>query len=81
MMEFVKLNFKILKELKVRGFNALRSRSDVDSADPSWVPDRIDINFASYSYVKTELNNFLVIENALQNADEAELTGMVFLER
>jgi hypothetical protein len=80
-MEFVKLNYKILKELKVKGFNALRSRADVDSNDPSWVPDRIDIKFASYSYVKTEFNNFLVIENVLQNADEVELTGMVFLER
>ncbi|MFD2968604.1 hypothetical protein [Sphingobacterium bambusae] len=81
MMEFVKLNYKVLRELKGKGYNALRSCSEMNSIDPSWVPDKIDVDFTSYSYIKTDLNQFLVIENALQYVAEVELSGMVFLER
>ena len=80
MMEFVKLNYKVLTDLKVKGYNALRARSDINSADPSWIPDQIDIKCAAYSYIKTDLNHFLVIENVLEHVAEVELIGMVFVE-
>ncbi|GHE30993.1 hypothetical protein [Sphingobacterium griseoflavum] len=81
MMQFVRLNYKVLRELKSKGYNALRSCSDAHSVDPSWVPDEIHIDFRSYAYVKTEVNQFLVIENVLQHVAEVDLSGMVFLER
>ncbi|HLS94000.1 hypothetical protein BC792_10384 [Sphingobacterium allocomposti] len=81
MMQFVKLNHKVLIDLKVKGYNALRSRIDTNSNDPSWIPDRIDIQFSSYSYIKLGRNQFLLIENVLENVEENELTGMVFIEK
>lgn len=80
-MEFVKLDYKVLAELKVKGYNALRARSDVNRTDLSWVPDEVDVKCTPYSYIKTEFIHFLLIENVLAHATEMELTGMVFLEK
>lgn len=80
-MKFVRLDYKVLSDLKIKGYNALRSRLDMDSSDPSWVPDSIDVKFDAYSYIQVGQNNFLLIDSALQHVAEAELAGMVFLER
>lgn len=80
-MQFVKLDRKVLFDLKIKGYNALRSRVDTNRDDPSWVPDRIDIKFSSYSYIKLGRNQFLLIENALEHVQEGELSGMVFMDK
>ncbi|NQD71786.1 hypothetical protein HP439_13745 [Sphingobacterium shayense] len=80
MMGFVKLSREVLVELRTKGYNALRSCDHDGNNDPSWVPDQLGKKFVEFSYIKIGRHQFMLIENALVNYDEARFTGMVFIE-
>lgn len=86
MIGFVKLSIPILYELRDLGFNILRSASEVGHPDPSWVPDRVnlDIYFDPYNskiyrnrmpLIKRQI---LFIDDAITSNNYENLKGHVF---
>lgn len=87
-MQFVKLSHAVLLELKEKGYNILRSPSLLTNKDPTYFPDTVDLEkffdldsdeIARISVPMQELH-LLVIDDALKNIDDEQLTGMVWME-
>ena len=85
---FVKLRHPILMKLKMRGYNVLCSTSPLSSENPTWIPDKIDLQMfldldssalAELSVPLYEIH-FLVIDDALNNIRNEDLFGDVLLE-
>jgi hypothetical protein len=86
-MKFVPLSRVILLELKRNGYNILTSKNTVDDENPTWypltVPDVDDYLLTldcKESIDPMEEQALLVIEDALDNIDEVQLQGEVFIE-
>ena len=87
-MQFVKLSHAVLLELKEQGYNILLSPSPLTNDDPTYFPDTVDLEkffdldsdeIARISVPMQELH-LLVIDDALKNIDDEQLTGMVWME-
>lgn len=86
MIGFVKLSIPILHELRDLGFNILRSASEVGHPDPSWVPDRVNLDIYIDPYNSKIYHNrmpfikkhVLFIDDAIINNDHENLKGHVF---
>lgn len=79
-MKFVKVNQKVLLSLKKQGFNILRSNSPMTEENPTWIPDKFDLD--SYEVAKRNIplqeTWLLIIEEGLKERDE-DLFGDVML--
>ncbi len=86
-MQFVKLTHYVLRSLRDKGYNILRSTSPLSSENPSWYPDTVDLddfmhwenNEFRLLNVPLEEKHLLVIEDALKNIDEGDLIGEVWV--
>ena len=86
-MKFVKLNHMVLQYLKDNGFNILTSVSPLESENPSWVPDKVDlVDFFDVCSIQIERRSvpveelhLLVIDDALKNILNKDLIGQVFV--
>ncbi|MGJ1499637.1 hypothetical protein ACR79R_20155 [Sphingobacterium spiritivorum] len=86
-MKFVKLTHSVLKDLKRKGYNLLRSVSGLDSEDPTFFPDTtdleklFDIDSEELRHINIPMNEvyLLPIDEALK-IEESELFGTVFIE-
>ena len=87
-MHFEKLTHAVLRRLKMQGYNILRSPSLLTNEDPTYFPDTVDLEkffdldsdeIARISVPMQELH-LLVIDDALKNIDDEQLTGMVWME-
>ncbi len=86
-MRFVKLTHYELRRLREQGYNILRSTSPLSSENPSWYPDTVDLdNFMHWENNEFRLLNIpfeekhlLVIQDALDNINEEDLIGEVWL--
>lgn len=87
-MQFEKLTHAVLINLKKEGYNILRSTSLLTDEDPTWYPDKVDLDLffdlgsdeiARISTPMEEIN-LLVIDDALQNIRDEDLIGMVWVE-
>lgn len=86
-MQFVKLTHSVLRELKLKGYNILRSTSKLSNDDPTWMPDTVDLD-AFFDLGSLEIEristpmeelHLLVIDDALKNIRDEDLIGSVFL--
>lgn len=83
-MEFVKLEKELLQKLRDRGYNVLVSNQPLnDDVLIYWYPERVD-DVCEYvvGLDGTPFNepNILVIQDALDNIDEGDLVGMVWVQ-
>jgi len=86
-MEFVNLSHKVLSDLKSKGYTSLRSTSDLQNENPTWIPHRdniknlmeLDNDFISKISYPLEEKHFLVIDDALKNIQDSDLIGQVLL--
>lgn len=86
-MRFVKLSKYILYKLKYQGYTTLHSVSSLDNENPTWVPFNDDIkalmdlnnDFIPKLSRPMEEIHFLVIDDALSNIEEENLTGEVLI--
>lgn len=86
-MKFVKLNHTVLQYLKDNGFNILTSVSPLESENPSWIPDKVNLTdfFDAWSMeidrrsVPVSELHLLVIDDALKNILNDDLIGQVFI--
>lgn len=87
MIGFVKLNFNTLMELKIRGYNILRSPSYLCNKNPTWIPDYVDVS-RFFELDTDEIakisgplvgKHFLLIEDALENSTNEDLIGEVLV--
>ncbi|MFD1770845.1 hypothetical protein [Sphingobacterium suaedae] len=86
-MEFVELTHSVLRRLKKSGYTVLRSVTSVSSDDPTWVPERMDVDKLMEldseemrrMSVPMEEKHFLVIDDALNNIEEDNLIGQVLI--
>lgn len=86
-MKFVSLSLPILLELKRNGYNILTSKNTADDKNPTWYPLTVaDVNDyllsldCKESVVPKERSALLVIDDALNNIDEDQFQGEVFIE-
>lgn len=84
---FVRLTHPVLMKLKMRGYNILRSTSPLSSENPTWIPDKVDMDKFLDLYSKELLKytvpmneiNLLVIDDALNNIRNEDLYGECLL--
>ncbi|MDR0266013.1 MAG: hypothetical protein LBJ04_22560 [Sphingobacterium sp.] len=88
-MRFAKLTQDVLRELKDKGFNVLIAPSDSEeSGNVTWkaiaVPNVMDwlvaLDCEGWTNIPFKEPNIWVIQDVLDNADEAHLYGSVFIE-
>ncbi|MDR2281719.1 MAG: hypothetical protein LBE37_00840 [Sphingobacterium sp.] len=87
MIGFIKLDFNTLMTLRDRGYNILRSTSSISDANPTWIPDYVDVTrfFELDSEEIAKISgplvgkHFLLIDDALANNTNEELIGEVFI--
>lgn len=86
-MPFVTLNRALLRDLKRKGFNLLKSFASTDTQNPTWQPVRVSdvheyILQLKYNTGHIYLKNapLLVIEEALLHIQDDQLGGEVFME-
>lgn len=88
-MRFAKLTHSVLKELQSKGYNVLIAPYDCeDSENITWkaisVPNVFDwlvaLDCEGISGIPFEEPNILVIQDALLNMQDEDLTGSVFIE-
>ena len=87
MIGFIKLDFNALITLRDRGYNILRSTSSISDANPTWIPDYVDVTrfFELDSEEIAKISgplvgkHFLLIDDALANNTNEELIGEVFI--
>ncbi|MFD2555186.1 hypothetical protein [Sphingobacterium tabacisoli] len=73
--------------LRDRGYNILRSTSSISDANPTWIPDYVDVTrfFELDSEEIAKISgplvgkHFLLIDDALANNTNEELIGEVFI--
>jgi len=83
-MKFVRLTHSVLRQLRLQGYNILKSPMPTDSEDPSWHPEKVDDVWEyldSLAGVPFQEPNVLVIDDALENIQEEDLIGMVWLKK
>jgi len=82
-MVFVRLNHKALLKLKEKGYNVLTSASLIESDNPSWVPDKVNLvqflNEFQYRMVHFEEQNLLLIDDALLYMVDDDFSGQVLI--
>lgn len=85
---FVRLTHPVLMKLKMRGYNILRSTSPLSSENPTWIPDKVDMDkffdldsekLLKYTVPMNEIT-LLVIDDALQNIRNEDLFGVVLMD-
>ena len=78
----------MLRELKLKGYNILRSTSKLTNDDPTWMPDIVDLD-AFFDLGSLEIErisipmdelHLLVIDDALKNIRDEDLIGSVWVE-
>ncbi|MEN5085107.1 hypothetical protein ABE426_01420 [Sphingobacterium faecium] len=86
-MKFVPLSIVILLKVKRTGYNISTSKNTVDDENPTWYALTVaDVNDyllnlnCKGSIVRMEKSALLVINDALDNIDEEQLQGEVFIE-
>ena len=86
-MKFVPLTTIVLQQLKSQGYNILRSTSNLTDENPTWIPERVDLEkffdldseeLGKYT-VPMEEKGLLVIEEGLKESDD-DLFGVVMIE-
>lgn len=84
----VRLTHPVLMKLKMRGYNILRSTSPLSSENPTWIPDKVDMDkffdldsekLLKYTVPMNEIT-LLVIDDALQNIRNEDLFGVVLMD-
>ncbi|PVH26280.1 hypothetical protein [Sphingobacterium corticibacter] len=86
-MRFVKLTHYELRRLRDQGYNILRSTSPLSSDNPSWYPDTVNLDDFMHWGSKEmrrlsrpfEEKHLLVIQDALENINEEDLIGEVWV--
>ncbi|PVH27024.1 hypothetical protein [Sphingobacterium corticibacter] len=86
-MKYVTLTHKVLRGLRDQGFNILRSTSPLSSENPSWYPDTVGLddfmhwenNEFRLLNIPFEEKHLLVIQDALDNINEEDLIGEVWI--
>lgn len=86
-IHFEKLTHSRLVELRGKGFNVLRSVSRLTSDNPTWIPDRVEIegflDFDKKSLIhlipRREIH-FILIDYALEEISNEELIGEVLMD-
>lgn len=86
-MEFVRLTSQVLMKLKMQGYNILRSNSPMTDENPTWIPERVDMDkffdldsdqLGKYTVPMNE-KWLLVIDEGLKERNE-DLFGDVMME-
>ena len=86
-MEFVRLTSQVLMKLKMQGYNILRSNSPLTDENPTWIPERVDMEkffdldsdqLGKYT-VPMDEKWLLVIDEGLKEHNE-DLFGDVMIE-
>jgi len=86
-MEFVRLTSQVLMKLKMQGYNILRSNSPMTDENPTWIPERVDLEkffdldsdqLGKYT-VPMDEKWLLVIDEGLKERNE-DLFGDVMIE-
>ncbi|MEJ5056088.1 hypothetical protein [Sphingobacterium sp. MYb382] len=82
-MVFVRLNHTTLLRLKEKGYNVLTSASLIDSDNPSWIPDKVNLvqflNEFQYRMIRFEEQNLLLIDDALLYMADDDFSGQVLI--
>ena len=82
-MQFVKLTHTVLWGLKAKGYNILKSPLPIDNEDPTWYPEKVDDIWKyldDLAGVPFREPNVMVIQDALENIEDGDLIGMVWIE-
>lgn len=86
-MNFVRLTVEVLEKLKLQGYNILRSNSPMTEEDPTWIPEKVDLE-AFFDLDSEEVAKrsiplqetwLLVIDEGLM-LDNKDLFGSVMIE-
>jgi len=83
-MKFVRLTHAVLRQLRLQGYNVLKSPLPIDSEDPSWYPEKVDDVWEyldSLTVVPFQEPNVLVIDDALEIIRDEDLIGMVWMRK
>jgi len=81
-MQFVRLTHSVLRQLRAKGYNILKSPMPLDNEDPTWYPEAVgDIwdYLDDLTVIPFEEPNILVIDDALENIREEDLIGAVWV--
>lgn len=86
-MKFVRLTLNILIKLRLQGYNILRSNSLMTEENPTWIPDKVDLE-KFFDLDSDELGKYIVpmaelhllpIDEGLTLTDD-QLIGDVLIE-
>ncbi len=78
-MQFEKLSHEALRELIGRGYNILSSNDELWDKNVVWFPETVADVKDYLMQVADEEATLLVIDDALNNLEEEELIGDVFM--
>lgn len=78
-MQFEKLSHEALRELMSRGYNILSSNDELWAKKVVWFPETVTDIKDYLMQVADEEATLLVIDDALNNLEEEELIGDVFM--
>ncbi|GEM64530.1 hypothetical protein D3C87_1585110 [compost metagenome] len=83
-MQFLPVNYNLLRQLQIRGYNILASAQGIDHENPSYYP--IQVNDVWDYLVRLDCTSgigepaLIVIDDALRNVEEQHFEGAVFVD-
>ncbi|AIM38319.1 hypothetical protein ACFX5U_16750 [Sphingobacterium sp. SG20118] len=83
-MRFLPVNYELLRDLHLRGYNILASAQGIDHESPSYYPIQVqdvwDYLVGLDSTLVRGEPAIIVIEDALKNVQEQQFEGAVFVD-
>ncbi|CDT09035.1 MULTISPECIES: hypothetical protein [Sphingobacterium] len=83
-MQFLPVNYHLLRQLQIRGYNILASAQGIDHENPSYYPIQVtdvwDYLVRIDSTSKVGEPALIVIDDALRNVEEQHFDGAVFVD-